>query len=66
MEWFIIWSKLKCYESKEKRKKLKEGYVFNLLTSKDAGFTDDLLDIFREKYFSTSSYVFYQLVSIFN
>ena len=65
MEWFIIWSKLKCYESK-KKKKLKEGYVFNLLTSKGAGFTDDLLDIFSEKYFSTSSYIFYQLVSIFN
>lgn len=66
MEWFIIWSKLKCYESKKKKKKLKEGYVFNLLTSKGAGFTDDLLDIFSEKYFSTSSYIFYQLVSIFN
>lgn len=66
MEWFIIWSKLKCYESKKKKLKLKEGYVFNLLTSKGAGFTDDLLDIFCEKYFYTSSYVFYQLASIFN
>lgn len=51
---------------KKKKKNLKEGYVFNLLTSKGAGFTDDLLDIFREKYFSTSSYIFYQLVSVFN
>lgn len=54
-------------KQKQKHKlKLKEGYVFNLLTSKGAGFTDDLLDIFCEKYFYTSSYVFYQLVSIFN
>lgn len=51
---------------KKKNLKLKEGYVFNLLTSKGAGFTDDLLDIFCEKYFYTSSYVFYQLASIFN
>lgn len=48
------------------KQKLKEGHVLNLPTSKGAGFTDDLLDIFLEKHFSTSSYVFYQLVYIFN